>query len=446
MIKVIHGQIYSQDFSQLEQLAKDYSSCVRFCFVKFQQKKREFNDVRNLAKSKYMSLNTRQISDAVMQGQAIAKRNKNKKVVFGGKKMWRRLKVGLVTKQQWNDARDGQIYARGDKTKTGNPNLRVVEDQLRITVGNRKFEHYKLFVAKKFQSQLVDLLVNGEAYNVRLKKQDEQHWSVTIDYEVDAPITKVGFGNGAIGVDVNVDRIAFTETSKDGNYINSQTLIESRLQHGSTDKRLHDIACLVKQVIIIAKEKQKGIVFESLCFKKQWTWNKKNNRVKSNFVWRKFIELLERKCVQHGIAYKQVNPAYTSVIGKVKYKEMYGITTHEAASHVIARRGLSFNEKLSVYKCEAKRVKQKVMGNLGEKYQNKKVHSWVLWSKVKTVLTEQWKRMRDPRELRDYFHDESESLSGEVFLQELVVGSNQVNNDSGSGRTALQSGKILQLC
>ena len=288
------------------------------------------------------------------------------------------------------------------------------------------------------------MLANGEAYNVRLKKQDEKHWEVIIDYETETPIARIGFIGGAIGVDVNVDRIAVAEIAKDGNYINSQTLVESRLEHGSTDKRLYDIACLVKQVIAVAKDKQKGIIFENLQFKKEWTWSKKNNRVKSNFVWHKFLELLERKCVEHGIAYKKVNPAYTSVIGKVKYKEMYGVTTHEAAAFVIARRGLGFNEKISVYNCPAKRVKQKVMGTLGEKYQNKKIHSWVLWSKVKAVLTGQWKRMRNLQELRDYFHDDSEILSSEAFLQELVVGSN-CDNNFGRRRTALQR-KIFQLC
>ena len=205
MIKVIHGQLYSDDFSKLEQLATNYSSCVRWCYVKFNQEQREFNEVRNLAKEKHKMLNTRQISDAVMQGQALAKRFKEQKVVFGGKKLLQRLKTGLATKQQWKDARDGQIYARGDKTKTGNPNLRIIENQLRITIGKRKFENYKLFVPEKFQLQLANLLASGEAYNVRLKKQDEKHWEVMIDYEVETPISRIGFVGGAIGIDINVD-------------------------------------------------------------------------------------------------------------------------------------------------------------------------------------------------------------------------------------------------
>ena len=90
-------------------------------------------------------------------------------------------------------------------------------------------------------------------------------------------------------------------------------------------------------------------------------------------------------------------------------------------------------------------MKQRVVGTLGEKYRNKKVHSWVLWSKVKAVLTGQWKRMRNLQELRDYFHDDSENLSSEAFLQELVVGSN-CDNNFGSRKATLQSRKIFQLC
>lgn len=96
------------------------------------------------------------------------------------------------------------------------------------------------------------------------------------------------------------------------------------------------------------------------------------------------------------------------------------------AAYVIARRGLGSNEKLSVYSCEAKRVKKKVMGTLAEKYQNKKVHSWVLWSNIKTVLTGLRNKTYDLQELYGYFRDDSENLSGEAFLSELIVGSNSI--------------------
>ena len=58
---------------QEENLERQVGRLLEHC-VKFNQEEREFNDVRNLAKERYKTLNTRQISDAVMQGQALAKR------------------------------------------------------------------------------------------------------------------------------------------------------------------------------------------------------------------------------------------------------------------------------------------------------------------------------------------------------------------------------------
>lgn len=47
---------------------------------------------------------------------------------------------------------------------------------------------------------------------------------------------------------------------------------------------------------------------------------------------------------------KKVNPAFTSL-------KMYNLSIHKAASYVIGRRGLGFNEKLSLYKYPSSLVK-----------------------------------------------------------------------------------------
>ena len=69
MIRIIHGEIWSADFSELDKLIKDFQSCVRFSFCRFNKDKMEFNDVRRIAKKKYKTLNSRQTADAVLQGQ-----------------------------------------------------------------------------------------------------------------------------------------------------------------------------------------------------------------------------------------------------------------------------------------------------------------------------------------------------------------------------------------
>ena len=429
MIRVIHGEIWSEDFTQLKQLMCDYSSCVRYAYCRFRKEAMAFNDVRKASKSKYPMLNTRQVSDAVVQAQALHTRHKDKKIIFGGKKAWEDLKVGLITKEQWLERRDNSLYCRGDATKDGNLNARVVGDHLRITVGKRQWANYKMFVPQKFQTKLDELLAGGKSYNVRLVRKDEQHYKVVIDYLVETPMATVGFENGAIGVDTNPDRIALANITVDGNLVETKTFVEGRLLYGGRGKRDYDIGGLVKKVIAYAKEQGKGIVFENLDFEKDFKPYEKNwNRKKSNFVWRRFIELLERKCVEHGIGYKKVNPAFTSIIGKWKYRLRYKLTIHESAAFVIGRRGLGFNEKLSFYGCPRSRVKAFALRTLAGKYQGKRLHSWRLWKAlndgVKTVLTGLRTNLPNLKELGAMIRDESENLSGEVFLQELLVGSN----------------------
>ncbi len=186
------------------------------------------------------------------------------------------------------------------------------------------------------------------------------------------------------------------------------------------------MGCVVKQIINYALENNKGMVFENLKFKKEFeNQGRKFNRIKSNFVWKKILTLLERKCVENGIQYKKVNPAFTSVIGKFKYQKMYNLSIHESASYVVARRGLVFNEKLSLYKYPSKLVKEIVFDHAGDKV--KRIHSWSLWRKLrdnyKASLTAIQSRMSNLKELDGNLCYECGIPSGEIFQKELVSGS-----------------------
>lgn len=427
MRKVIHGEIYSDNFDHLNKLVADRSSCYRFCFCRFQKDKLKFNDVRNQAKAKYLFLNTRQISDATLQAQALFNRVKNKKVIFGGRGNWDRLIKGQIIKEEWRDKRDNQIYSRGDITKKQNPNIRLLNKNgdffTRVTIGNRRFEEYKLFMPAKFKENLLLLFYSREPYNVRLTKKDPTHYKVTIDYETPNPEPKIDFSNGSIGVDVNPDRVAISEIRSDGNLIKSFTILNNRMFFASTRKRNYEISCIVKQIINYALRDNKAIVFENLKFKKEFeNQGRKFNRVKSTFVWKKLLTLLEHKSIENAIMYRKVNPAFTSVIGKLKYQKMYNLSIHESASYVIARRGLGFNEKLSLYKYPSKPLKELILDRAGDR--TKQIHSWALWrilrDNYKATLTASRSRLSNLKELDGDLRCKGENPLGRVTSLELV--------------------------
>jgi hypothetical protein len=55
---------------------------------------------------------------------------------------------------------------------------------------------------------------------------------------------------------------------------------------------------------------------------------------------------LASACLRGGVAHRRVNPAYTSIIGRVTFARRYGLSVHDAASSTIARRAMGCSERL----------------------------------------------------------------------------------------------------
>jgi IS605 OrfB family transposase len=91
--------------------------------------------------------------------------------------------------------------------------------------------------------------------------------------------------------------------------------------------------------------KKKGLIIEDLAFPQYFSYNKPLNRKLNQFK-TAAVELLKRKCLKRGVAYREVFPGYTSQITKYKYSRLHNLSGHILASYVIARRGLGFQEDL----------------------------------------------------------------------------------------------------
>jgi transposase len=63
-------------------------------------------------------------------------------------------------------------------------------------------------------------------------------------------------------------------------------------------------------------------------------------------VYKVLLQKIEIVARRNGIRVIKVNPAYTSIIGKLKYAPLYNIDKDTAGAYAIARRGLGFKETL----------------------------------------------------------------------------------------------------
>lgn len=173
-------------------------------------------------------------------------------------------------------------------------------------------------------------------------------FKVTVDVP-ENPYVNYYKGDGVIGLDMNYDHAALSETDWYGNLINWSTVPYDLdgLTEGQPVKVLEQVAI---DIVNIAKLKKKPIVIEDLNttdsrFRLKYG-NKKQNRKITLFAYRTLTNAILARADKEGVAVFKVKPAYTSVAGKLKYMAQKGIPIHIAAALVIARRGMGFKEKV----------------------------------------------------------------------------------------------------
>ena len=140
-------------------------------------------------------------------------------------------------------------------------------------------------------------------------------------------------------------------------------------------------------VVELAKQLNSTLAVEDLAFKDDKSVTAKFNRMSHSFVWSNFLAKIERGAARAGVPLVIVQPPFTSTIGILKYQHQYGISNHEAASYVIARRSLGYS---------AEKVPKPLSDNLiTDKGSFSKYSNWKKWSAVKkTVMTATKKQTR----------------------------------------------------
>jgi len=350
---IIPGTFHQGNLIALKQLMRDWSSCVRYAYQRIHRDGLTGNAIKISCKTVYMKkLNVRYIADAVMKAQSIKKDH----VIFGGKKRWRDLLAGLLPKKEWQEFRDSELYSRGDRTKKGNPNIRILNTpegyKLRVGLpGPREFLMFDLYIPegrknnKKDYKELLNLY--RDCYDVRIKhKAGKFHVSIGIDI----PDVKSIYlcSNGVIGIDTNPDGLAVAEIDHDGNLLSHEYLNAERLPFAQHDKRKNDIETLALQVVNKAILCNKGIVIEDLKFNDGKRGSRKFNRMHHNFIYSQLLLAIERRAVKDGVEIRKINPAFTSIAGILKYQGQYSLNRHTAAALVIGRRGMGIMERVKV--------------------------------------------------------------------------------------------------
>jgi IS605 OrfB family transposase len=223
---------------------------------------------------------------------------------------------------------------------------------------------------------VLDYLETGGAYQVEILRRDGKYY-VHVSIEEENPATYNP--QGAFGVDANPDGLGVAQVDYLGQYRGSEWLEQSEWTYARSNQRNNLVGEAAKQVVLQAKEKGYALAVEDLKFKNDKSVTAKFNRMSHSFVWSKFLKAVDRCAAREGVPVLKVKPAFTSVIGILKYQHMYGLAVHEAAGYVIARRGLGFNHETI-----PKTLLNKLIKN---KSKFKQMSNWKQWSAInKSVL------------------------------------------------------------
>lgn len=300
-------------------------------------------------------------------------------------------------KKAWTDARSSEFFCIGSKDELSGNQSCVLKSEgngqffIKLRLPNSLIQEHGKYVLIPIPfsygaKQIEEALASKQALSYRFKK-DEKGWRVFVSFEHPQPALITKKGIGAIGIDININHIALTEVDSKGNPIHKKTI--PLCSYGKNKKQAQAlIGDAVKEIINFAKGKQKPIIREDLDFAKKKASLRENTpkqaRMLSSFHYSEFIQNLESKAFREGIDVSSVNPAMTSIIGKIKFSKRYGLSVHHGAALVIARRHYQFSEIPS--KCPMRVVHKQFHVTCPAPERKSGQHVWTLWRKVNVKL------------------------------------------------------------
>ncbi len=366
-------ELKREDKQKLIKLMHKQSSAIRVAYnmLKELEKEKTRNphaQIYQRLRQLFPELPTKYIDSAIYKAKQYPT---DKPVVFGGKRLFEKLcknhlsgKAREKLKNQWRELRQGTLISIGSKAGKGNRLMRFEDLNgqlcLRISTGNREFIYAKVLrepsnSKDKWLTFMAMLLESWQtknyfAYTVELKLRDGEVYG-SVSFEIPKPEVKYTKENGVIAIDTNASPIhlAIAEVSKTGELLSYQTINLHHLLGLSKNGKDHQEWILAHKIVDLAIQKGKAIAMENLKkLKKGMRGDGKATLRRRLHNWnaKKFLQKLKRVAMLKGVEVIEVNPAYTSVIGMLKYAPQLNIDKDIAGAYVIGRRALGFREDM----------------------------------------------------------------------------------------------------
>lgn len=172
--------------------------------------------------------------------------------------------------------------------------------------------------------------------------RDKNGWRVLVSFEEPKPAPRLDVRVGVLAVDLNADHLAWAELDRFGNPVATGNI--PCITYGKTTAQARAIMESAAIALVHhARDTGKPLVLERLDFTRKKSQRTEEDgarhaRMLSSLSYKKILDALNARAVKEGVAVKMVNPAYTSVLGRINYAHRYGLTVHQGAAVAIGRR------------------------------------------------------------------------------------------------------------
>lgn len=266
-------------------------------------------------------------------------------------------------RQRWEARRSDEVFLVGSCDEVaGNGNCQLVvgcngqPDRLRVRVPKPLVARFGEWVwlpvrLPLYREQLVRACHADTPLSYRFKRRDGR-WQVLITFRFAYQTPMTTPEAGILGVDFNVDHFAVTRVDANGNVL--KTWRVPLALRGKTQAQRDDI--IGKAIAAIVREAQRlgcDIAIEQLDFRQKKKALSEMSpamaRLLSAFATQRVSRGFTSRCHRERVGLHVVPAAYSSQLGQLKYADRYGLTVHQAAAMVIARRALGMKEKAPRY-------------------------------------------------------------------------------------------------
>ena len=285
-----------------------------------------------------------------------------KRIIFGSKKLFSKKDDKNTDLNGWHE--EFEFKRMSSMTLPGRSDgkycnflCRYMDGNLVVTNTDSTETVFKDFQLARFQDEFLNYFKTSResrkplCYNFNLKKDNRGRVYVIVSVTIELENEYVNYSTetGCVAIDLNYDHVALADIDEDGKLLESK-VIHFDIVNKSSGAVTDAIGRVMSEVGAYVESKNKILIMEKIDTSRSKHGMRYGNSIRNQrasvFAYNKMTGCLYNQAYKRSFDIIQINPAYTSRMGKFLYMKQYGLSIHQAAAYCIGLKGLNQIDRL----------------------------------------------------------------------------------------------------